>query len=353
MATLSIAGVEVTKGDVSILRGVDLSVGDGELVAIVGPSGSGKTTLLRAAAGLDTVAGGQIRIGGVDVTRLDPKARDVAMVFQSNVLYPFLDVGGNVGFPLEVQRRPKPEIRERVRAEGRALHLERLMERKPSQLSAGHQQLVQIARALIRAPSLFLMDEPLARLDALLRVEMRSELRMVQRGYGVTTLYVTNDPTEAMAVCDRLAVLIAGKVVQISSPDDVYAHPVSREVAELTGDLSTMLFGVTSDESGYWLEHDGFRIRVWAESLGPYVGLDVVLGLRPEHLVPDPSGLRAVVEKVVPHGPFVMTECRIGSEPVSVRTGHTFGARSEEVGLGIVGGHVFDPIDERTAVSWG
>jgi ABC-type sugar transport system ATPase subunit len=336
-----------------VLRGVDLSVGDGELVALVGPSGSGKTTLLRAVAGLDQIDAGAIRIGHVDVTHADTAARDVAMVFQTNVLYPFRDVEGNVGFPLEVQHRPKPEIAARVEAEGRALRLERLMHRKPSQLSAGHQQLVQIARALVRAPSLFLMDEPLARLDALLRVDMRSELRLVQRGYKVTTLYVTNDPVEAMAVCDRLAVLIAGEIVQISEPADVYAHPVSREVAELTGDLSTMLFGVSADESGYWLDHDGFRVRVWAESLAPYVGLDVEVGFRPEQLFPDANGMYTIVDRVVPHGPYVITECSMGGETVRVRTDRAFGARGDEVGVALSGGHVFDPIDGRTAATWG
>jgi ABC-type sugar transport system ATPase subunit len=275
------------------------------------------------------------------------------MVFQTNVLYPFRDVQGNVGFPLEVQRRPKPEIAARVEAEGRALRLERLMQRKPSELSAGHQQLVQIARALVRAPSLFLMDEPLARLDALLRVEMRSELRLVQRGYHVTTLYVTNDPVEAMAVCDRLAVLIAGEVAQIGPPTDVYAQPASLTVAELTGDLSTMPFRVTADESGYWLDHDGFRIRVWTDSLAPYVGLDVVVGLRPEHVEPDPNGVGAVIEDVVPHGPYVVTECRIGTEVVSVRTEHAFGGRGDAIGLAFVRGHVFDVVDGRTAATWG
>ena len=345
--------MEVTKGGQPVLRGVDLSVADGELVAIVGPSGSGKTTLLRAAAGLDPVSGGEVRIGGIDVTTADTKARNVAMVFQANVLYPFRDVAGNVGFPLELEHRPKPEIAARVQAEGRALHLERLMERDPSELSAGHQQLVQIARALVRVPSVFLMDEPLARLDALLRMEMRGELRLVQRGYGVTTLYVTNDPGEAMAVCDRLAVLVEGEIVQIGPPQDVYARPATREVAELTGDVSTMLFGVTADEPGYWLDHDGFRIRVWAQALTPYVGVDVVVGLRPEHLAPDPGGLRGVIERVVPHGPYVMTDCRIGSEIVAVRTEGAFGVRGDAVGLTVVGGHVFDPVDGRTAASWG
>ncbi len=342
----------MSKGGATLLDDVDLSVADGELVAIIGPSGSGKTTLLRAVAGLDPVQAGEVRIDGVDVTQADTNDRNIAMVFQANVLYSFRDVAGNVGFPLEMQHRPAAEIATRVQAEGRALHLERLMERNPLELSAGHQQLVQIARALVRAPSLFLMDEPLARLDALLRIQMRSELRLVQRGYGVTTLYVTNDPVEAMAMADRLGVLAAGRLVQISSPQEVYGRPASRLVAELTGDLTMLDVAVRSDQTGYWLEHESFRTRVWSEALEPYVGVGVVLGMRPEHLAPANGGFGAVIERVVYHGPFVVTECRVGRDVVAVRTEGAMGRPGESVALAITGGHVFDPVDGRSVMSW-
>jgi len=353
VATLEISGIDVVKGGRPVLHGVDISLADGELVAIVGPSGSGKTTLLRVVAGLDPVAAGAVRIGGVDVGATPTNQRNVAMMFQASVLYPTLDVAGNVAFPLVMQRRPQQEITRRVEAEGRVMHLEHLMDRNPKELSAGHRRLVQIARALVRSPSVFLMDEPLAALDARLRVEIRSELRVIQRGYGVTTLYVTHDPAEAMAMADRLGVMVEGRLVQLGEPAEVYARPLSRTVAEVTGDLTTLLVGVVADESGFWLDHDLFRTRVWTAALAPYTGLDVVLGLRPEHVTPAAGGFGAVVEEVVHHGRFVATNCRIGDEVVIVRSPQPFGERGDRVELAVVGGHVFDAVDGRTVASWG
>lgn len=226
------------------LGGVDLDVGDGELMAVVGVSGSGKTTLLRVIAGLDPVASGSVLMDGRDVTDLDPGSRDVAMVFQFPHLLPHRNVGRNVAFPLEVRRQTVDEIRTRVGAEARALHIETLLERSPNELAAGEAQLVQIARALVRVPRVLLLDEPLARLDAHVRERMRRELRMLQRGYGVTTVLATNDPVEAMAMSDRLAVLDAGRVVQVGPPLEVYRSPVSLLVARLTGPLAITVLEV-------------------------------------------------------------------------------------------------------------
>jgi len=351
MATLELTGVELSKDGRRILDGVDLSVANGELVALVGASGSGKTTLLRVAAGLDVPDAGEVRLGG-RLVEGDISDRNVAMVFQNSVLYPLRDVARNVSFPLEMQHRSAAEISERVLAEGRALHLTEMLDRNPRELSAGHQQLVQIARALVRAPDLFLMDEPLARLDSRLRLEMRSELRMVQRGYGVTTLYVTNDPLEAMAVADRLGVLVDGRLVQLGAPTDVYAEPVSRTVAELTGDLDIVAAAVTTDDGGSWLEHDAFRVRAWAPALRPYAGIDVAVGFRPEHLALSDSGARATVEAVSLHGPFELVECRLGGDLVHVRSKHVAVGRGDVVWLDVVAGHVFDPVDGRTIASW-
>lgn len=234
---------------VEVLRGVDLDVGDGEMVVVVGASGAGKTTLLRVVAGLDPVAAGSVLMDGADVTAADPGTRDVAMVFQYPRLLPDRNVGRNVAFPLEVRQQTAEEIRTRVGAEARALHIEALLERSPEHLSVGEAQLVQIARALVRVPAVLLLDEPLARLDAQVRERMRRELRMLQQGYGVTTLVTTNDWREAMALSDRLVVLDEGRVVQTGAPMDVYREPVSLVAAHLTGPVATTV-----------LQRDGRRV---------------------------------------------------------------------------------------------
>lgn len=260
---------------------IDLDIGDGELVAVIGPSGSGKTTLLRAIAGLDAAAG-TILMDADDVTALPPSERDVAMVFQFPHLLPHRTVGRNVAFPLEVRRETIAEIRTRVSAEARALHIETLLGRSPQELSAGEAQLVQIARALVRVPRVLLLDEPLARLDAHVRERMRRELRLLQRGYGVTTILTTNDPVEAMAMADQLVVLDAGRVVQAGPPLDVHREPASLLVAQLTGALDTAMVEVTADSDGYWLRGPEGVERAWRPSLAAHVGGWVVRGVRPD-----------------------------------------------------------------------
>lgn len=266
-------------GTVALDR-VELGVGDGEMVAVIGPSGAGKTTLLRAIAGLDVVSSGTILMDADDVTMAPPSERDVAMVFQFPHLLPHRTVGRNVSFPLELRRQAIEEIRDRVSAEARALHIETLLERSPRQLSAGEAQLVQIARALVRVPRVLLLDEPLARLDAHERERMRRELRLLQRGYGVTTIFTTNDPVEAMAMADQLVVLDAGRVVQVGPPIEVHREPVSLLAAQLTGPLDTSTVEVTADADGYWLHGPTGVERAWRPSLAAHVGRRVVRGVR-------------------------------------------------------------------------
>ncbi|MBA2337988.1 MAG: ABC transporter ATP-binding protein [Acidimicrobiia bacterium] len=285
MASITVDGVTVTKGDRRILDGIDLFVADGELLAVIGRSGCGKTSLLRAVAGLDQVTAGDVLLGGDVVTKETPAQRRLAMVFQDSVLYPFLTVRGNVSFPLEMQHRPADEVALRVAAEGRAMGIEELFEAKPSQLSAGHRQLVQVARAMVRAPRALLLDEPLAMVDAKARAAMRAELRTVQQGYGVTSLYVTNDPVEAMAMGDRVAVMSHGRVIQLDSPTAVYAAPRTIEVAEVTGDITLLTAEVTADPPGFWLVCGGLRLRAWPAELAGLVGGTVVVGIRPEGVV--------------------------------------------------------------------
>ncbi len=271
------------------------------------------------------------------------------MVFQTGVFFPGRDVEGNVAFPLEARRTPPEEIDERVHAEGRALHIERLMARDPRELSAGHQQLVQIARALVRAPDLFLMDEPLARLDPKLRTAMRGELRMVQRGYGVTTLLVTNDPVEAMSMGDRLAVLEGGRVAQLGTGEEVYGHPASRLVAELTGELALVPVTVEADPPGYWICHEAFRLRAWSPALGGYVGAQASLGLRPEHLVVGgPADAEFVLGAVEHHGPYAVGRGELGMTPVSIRGSHADLRPGRRIRVRFAGYYLFDAVSGRT-----
>lgn len=297
MASVTLRAVTVHHAGTKLLGPVDLEVADGELVAVVGVSGAGKTTLLRAVAGLESVSGGVLELDGVDVTRLAAGERDVAMVFQQPMLLPLRTIGRNIAFPLEVRRRTIDEIRTRVAAEARALHIESLLERAPTDLAAGEVQLVQIARALVRVPHVLLLDEPLAHLDTHLREHMRRELRVLQRGYGVTTLLTTNDPAEAMSMSDRLVMLDDGAVVQVGAPAGVYQEPATLTVALLTGELTVTEVAVSSDGHGFWLRgRDGTR-RAWTASLADHVGARLVRGVRADgtHHLFDPATGRRIV----------------------------------------------------------
>lgn len=280
MAAVSLRGVTVRFGDVTALDRVHLGVGDGELVTVIGSSGAGKTTLLRVVAGLDRVESGSVWFDADDMTGLPPARRDVAMVFQHPHLLPNRNVRRNVAFPLELRRLDVAEIRERVRAEARALHIETLLERSPDQLSAGEAQLVQIARAMVRVPNVLLLDEPLARLDMQLRERMRRELRLLQQGYGVTVLMTTNDPVEALSMGDRLVVLDRGTVVQTGVPIDVYHDPRSLIAAQLTGALEVSTVAVEADSAGAWTVGPVGQERAWTPALRDLAGRRVVQGVR-------------------------------------------------------------------------
>jgi len=219
------------------LDGIDLEIADGEFVGVIGSSGAGKTTLLRVLAGLEPADSGQVWFDEAEVSAVPPAQRDIAMVFQENVLLPHRDVRGNIAFPLEVRNFHEREIEVRVRAETRALQIEQLLARPPGRLSEGERQLVQIARALVRRPSLLLLDEPLARLDATQRQWMRQELVLLQEGYGVTAMIATNDPVEAMTVPSRLIVLESGRILQVGAPMQIYHSPATLAAAALTGEL--------------------------------------------------------------------------------------------------------------------
>src|SRR5947207_11395768 len=213
--------------DAPAVDALDLHISDGEFLVLVGPSGSGKTTALRMLAGLEPVDAGAIFIGGRDVTDLQPKRRDVAMVFQNYALYPYLTVAANIAFPLRIARVPRAERDRRVLEVAQLLGLEQYLERRPGQLSGGQRQRVAMGRAIIREPSVFLMDEPLSNLDAKLRVQMRAEIASLQARLGVTTVYVTHDQSEAMTLGDRVAVLSDGQLQQCDTPRTLYERPAN------------------------------------------------------------------------------------------------------------------------------
>lgn len=293
MAVITLDGVKVVRGSSLVLDVEHLTVADGELLVVLGPSGAGKSMLLRAIAGLEPLSSGTVRFDGVDVTQVATSDRGVAMVFQNDTLYPFLDVRNNVGFPLKVRHTPAAELTARVETEARVLEIEHLLSKKPHELSSGHRHLVQAARALVRVPNVFLMDEPLARLDAHLRVRMRHELRLLQQGYGVTTLFVTNDQDEAMAVADRIAVIDRGGIRQLGLPLDLYRWPADRFVAGFIGTMSFIPAHVVHDGGGFWVRFGDFSLRAWAPALGGHESVDV--GIRPEEVILDPDGTEVTI----------------------------------------------------------
>ncbi len=292
MAAVALESVTVDAADgARLLTEVSFEVAQGELVVIVGPSGSGKSSTIRAVAGLERVVSGAVRFDGVDMTHVEVRDRDVGIVFQEHALFPTHTAKRNVGFPLRIRKYGKAEIDKRVMAEARAIGIAHVLERWPRELSVGHQQLVQIARALVRVPNVLLLDEPMAHLDPPLRRRLRLDIMELQRGYGVTTIHATNDPGEAMAMADRIVAIERGRVQQIGTPAELYAAPADTHIAWLTGSISFFPARVERDTTGFWLTGEaGVRIRAWAPELGRHVGEEVSVGLRPDAVRPRPGG---------------------------------------------------------------
>jgi multiple sugar transport system ATP-binding protein len=286
MATVELKGVARKYGSVTAVSEVNLTVGDKEFVTLVGPSGCGKTTLLHMIAGLLEPTAGDVLIDGQVVNRVDPKDRDLSMVFQNFALYPLKDVYGNLAFPLRMRKMLKAEIDRRVKETAALLGLTDLLARKPRELSGGQQQRVALGRAIVRSPKAFLMDEPLSNLDAKLRVQMRAEIKRMQRTLGVTVIYVTHDQVEAMTMSDRLVVMNQGQVQQVGTPQEVFRNPVNQFVAGFIGSPSINLFParLLSAADTLVLSMDGGTLPVpeWAAQQLRQRGSEAVtVGFRP------------------------------------------------------------------------
>ncbi|MBV8425276.1 MAG: sn-glycerol-3-phosphate import ATP-binding protein UgpC [Candidatus Eremiobacteraeota bacterium] len=271
-------------GKAFVLKDINANVGDGEFLVIVGPSGCGKSTLLRMVAGLETVTSGEIRINDRVVNRLEPKDRDIAMVFQNYALYPHMSVYDNMAYGLKIRRMSKEEIRSRVEKAAAILELKDLLARKPRELSGGQRQRVAMGRAIVREPAVFLFDEPLSNLDAKLRVQMRSEIQNLHSRLRTTSLYVTHDQVEAMTLADRAIVLDKGNIEQFGTPTEIYDKPATLFVANFIGSPPmNLLSGRVTPEGNKFAIADG-PVLPLSHGVTQFAGRELVLGVRPENL---------------------------------------------------------------------
>ena len=311
MADIVIDRVRKSFGAVDALKAVSLDVEEGEFVSLLGPSGCGKTTLLRIVAGLESATSGDVRIGGRSVLGLEPKDRGLAMVFQNYAVFPHMTVYENVAFGLRMKRAEEARVKAQVEKAAGLLHIEPYLDRYPNKLSGGQRQRVAVARALAVEPAVLLMDEPLSNLDALLRLEMRTELKQVLAAAGTTTLYVTHDQTEAMGLSDRIAIMHDGVIEQLGTPIEVYNHPATRFVGGFIGN-PPMNF-LTLPVEGGAVTLGALRLPVPAGSGG-----EVTLGLRGEAVARAPSGMPMQVRVVEPMGAHLLLTGTILNQPVRV-----------------------------------
>ena len=304
MASVQIRGIQKAFGSTQVIRGVDIDIPDGQFAVLVGPSGCGKSTLLRMLAGLEEITEGEIAIGGRVVNNVQPKERDIAMVFQNYALYPHMTVKDNMAFSLMLAKVDKNAIAERVNRAADILGLGELLERFPRQLSGGQRQRVAMGRAIVRNPQVFLFDEPLSNLDAKLRVQMRAEIKELHQRLKTTSVYVTHDQIEAMTMADQIVVMRDGRVEQRGRPLDLYDNPANLFVAGFIGSPAMNFIPGTLRRSGDDLQvefADGSRLPAPARADGAD-GQQVVYGVRPEHLALGNSGIACTVAVVEPTG---------------------------------------------------
>ena len=329
MASVDIVSAKKRFGDVEVLHGVDIKIADGSFTVLVGPSGCGKSTLLRMIAGLEHISSGEIRIGGKVVNDMQPKERDIAMVFQNYALYPHMTVRDNMAFSLALAKQSKTTIDEKVRRAAEILGLTTLLERFPRQLSGGQRQRVAMGRAIVRDPQVFLYDEPLSNLDAKWRVAMRTELKELHQRLKTTSIYVTHDQIEAMTMGDQIVVMRDGHIEQTGNPLQLYDHPANLFVAGFIGSPAMNLLPGTLRRNGGGAEvefADGTRVPA-PRSAGGTDGQSVVFGTRPEHLsLANGSGIAAEVVVIEPTGADTFVSCRHHGADLSVvfRERHQF-----------------------------
>jgi multiple sugar transport system ATP-binding protein len=345
MAAVSVRGLAVSFGSLKVLSGLDLDIAEGEFIVLLGPSGCGKSTLLNAIAGLIDISAGQVWIGGRNVTWAEPKDRNIGMVFQSYALYPRMTVEGNLSFGLKMSGIPKErkdadgntityrarasreEIAGRVARAAEILQIEPLLKRRPAELSGGQRQRVAMGRALVRDAKVFLFDEPLSNLDAILRAQLRVELkRLHQQLGGATMIYVTHDQIEALTLADRVAVMHAGVIQQLDVPRKIYLRPANRFVAGFVGSPAMNFRGgnLAMENGEPWFEAAGFRHPLSGyEFRGkPAAGQPVVLGIRPEHVTVSGNGAavhQASADIIEPMGAEMLVWTTIAGEPFSIR----------------------------------
>ena len=328
MAQVHLRGVRKSYDKLEVIHGVDIEIADGEFIVIVGPSGCGKSTLLRMVAGLERITGGEVAIGDRVVNELEPKDRDIAMVFQNYALYPHFSVYENMAYGLKIRGVSKAEIDQRVQKAAKILELGTFLQRRPRQLSGGQRQRVAMGRAIVREPAVFLFDEPLSNLDAKLRVQMRLEIKRLQRELDVTSIYVTHDQVEAMTLADRLIVMNAGVADQIGTPMDVYERPASVFVAGFIGSPAMNFLAGKVFEGGRAIDLAGTGAMRVTLPIGiattAAAGTPVAVGIRPEHLHPAADGaLEFEIELAEPLGADTLLHGRFGEarELVTVRQG--------------------------------
>ena len=346
MAQVAVRNVIKKYGSLQVIHGVNIDIVDGEFVVLVGPSGCGKSTLLRMIAGLETISGGEVDIGGRVVNDVLPKDRDIAMVFQNYALYPHKTVAENMGFPLKLKGRPKDEIKAKVNKAAEILALEKLLDRYPKQLSGGQRQRVAMGRAIVRDPQVFLFDEPLSNLDAKLRVTMRVEIKELHQRLKTTTVYVTHDQIEAMTMADKIVVMRDGRVEQVGAPLELYDRPANIFVAGFIGSPSmNFVRGRLESQAGavVFVSDNGAVLPVPA---GTSIHADpVVYGIRPEHIDVRDDGLAATISVLEPTGSETQIFAHLGSDPINAAVRDRVSSRpGETIGLAIDPGrvHLFD-----------
>jgi len=353
MANITLENVQKRFGQTDVIHGVDIEINDGEFVILVGPSGCGKSTFLRILAGLESVSDGEVKIGGTVVNDMPPKARDIAMVFQSYALYPHMTVAENMAFSLKLSKIDKAVIEEKVQAAAGILNLEPLLERYPRELSGGQRQRVAMGRAIVRDPQVFLFDEPLSNLDAKLRVSMRTEIKELHQRLKTTTVYVTHDQVEAMTMADRIVVLHQGYVQQMGTPLELYDHPANLFVASFIGSPGMNLIHGSPGQGANFEVRGGGQLPLGELDTSKTPG-EAVYGIRPEDIILVDSGVPVEVVSVEPTGAEIHVVAKLGDQHITVvfRERHdVHPGDTIHLGLNLEKVHLFDA-DSGERLAW-